>query len=95
MLVFILQLASLAVEAPPVGADDCVSRTSDEVVICGSRRGQSPYRLPRLPERYDAAQIRAEADLIPGVHGRAHVDSVGMPDGYRSNRVMVTISTGF
>lgn len=92
MLAFIL----LAVVAPPTNlVDGCPRDSSGEVVICGARRGESPYRLPRLPERYDPKKIRAEANVIPGVHARAHVDSVTRPDGNQSNRVMVTLSTAF
>lgn len=94
MLAFLL----LAVVAPPPSyADACPARggSSGEVVICGSRPGESPYRLPRLPERYDPKQIRAETNVIPGVHARAHVDTETRPDGYQSNRVMVTLSTSF
>ena len=94
MLAFLL----LAVVAPPSSyADNCPrsGSGSGEVVICGSRPGESPYRLPRLPERYDPRQIRAETNVIPGVHARAHVDTETRPDGYQSNRVMVTLSTSF
>ena len=92
MLAFLL----LAVVAPaPSFTDACPRGAGGEVVICGSRPGESPYRLPRLPERYDPKQIRAEANVIPGVHARAHVDTETRPDGNRSNRVMVTLSTSF
>ena len=92
MLAFLL----LAVLAPPTSfADGCPRNGSGEVVICGSRPGESPYRLPRLPERYDPKKIRAETNVIPGVHARAHVDTETRPDGYQSNRVMVTLSTSF
>ena len=94
MLAFLL----LAVVAPASGfTDGCPVRGSGngEVLICGSRPGESPYRLPRLPERYDPKRIRAETNVMPGVHARAHVDTEIRPDGYQSNRVMVTLSTSF
>jgi hypothetical protein len=91
-----LALLLLAVVAPPSSyADGCPRSGSGEVVICGSRPGESPYRLPRLPERYDPKQIRAETSVIPGVHTQAHVDTVEMPDGNRSNRLMVTFRIPF
>lgn len=90
-----LALLLLAVIAPPAGYTDGCPRSSGEVVICGSRPGESPYRLPRLPERYDPKQIRAETNVMPGVHARAHIQSETRPDGYQSNRVMVTLSTSF
>ena len=92
MLAFLL----LAVVAPaPSYTDACPRGASGEVVICGSRPGENPYRLPRLPERYDPKKIRAETNVIADVHARAHVDTVDMPDGNRSNRLMVTIGIPF
>jgi hypothetical protein len=92
MLAFLL----LAVVAPaPSYTDACPRGSGGEVVICGSRPGESPYRLPRLPERYDPKKIRAETNVIADVHARAHVDTETRPDGYQSNRVMVTLSTSF
>lgn len=93
MMLAFFTLAALSDAAP--AADDCNRSRGDDIVVCGSRTGQNPYRLPKLPERYDAKRIRAETNLIPGVHTRAHVDTVGMPDGYRSNRLMVTFSLPF
>lgn len=94
MLAF-LALAALSAAAPAAAAGDCDRPRGDDIVVCGSRTGQNPYRLPKLPQRYDPKQIRAETGVIPGVKTRAHVDTVGMPDGYRSNRVMVTFSLPF
>ena len=93
MMLAFLTLA--AGTAPAAAADDCNRSRADDIVICGSRTGQNPYRLPKLPQRYDPKQIRAETNVIPGVKTRAHVDTVGMPDGNRSNRAMVTFSLPF
>lgn len=95
MMLAFLQLATLSGAAPAASAADCNRSRGDDIVVCGSRTGQNPYRLPKLPQRYDPKQIRAETSLIPGVQTRAHVDSVNMPDGYRSNRLMVTFSLPF
>ena len=92
-----LALFTLAASAAPAATvDDCNRPRGADIVICGSRTGPSPYRLPKLPDKYEARRIRAETDAIPGVHTRAHVDTVAAtPDGYRSNRVMVTFSLPF
>ena len=92
MIVALLPL--LAQAAVPPAVDPCPGSGPD-IVICGSRPGESPYRMPRLPERYDPKKIRAETNVIAGVHARAHVDAVDMPDGNRSNRLMVTIGIPF
>ena len=31
--------------------DPCPRGSADEIVVCGSRNGQSRYRLPKLPPR--------------------------------------------
>lgn len=80
-------LALTAADVP-----QCRSHDANEVVVCADRKGENPYRLPSLPQKYDPKKIRAETDVIPGVHTRAHVDSPTMPDGRQSNRVMVTFS---
>ena len=66
-----------------------------EIVVCGSGRGESPYRLPKLPREYDEKPLRAETDIMPGVHTRAHVESEQMPDGIVAKRLMVTFSLPF
>jgi hypothetical protein len=94
MMLAFLTLAAGA--APTATNDECNRSGGTDIVICGSRTGESPYRLPRLPQRYDPKQIRAETDAIPGVKTRAHVDTVAATaDGYPSNRVMVTFSLPF
>jgi hypothetical protein len=96
MLALVFGLAALAGRPPPPSsADGCLSRNRDEVVVCGSRSGQNPYRLPKLPDRYDPRQIRAETDVLPGVHTRAHIDTQTRPDGNQDNRLMLTFSTRF
>ena len=87
----LLPLLSVAVAELP----QCRSTDPNAVVVCGERRGESPYRLPTLPQKYEPRKIRAETDAIPGVHTRAHVDSPLMPDGRQSNRLMVTFSLPF
>lgn len=93
-VVFLALTALAGTEAPPPAPEPCVGRNADEVVVCG-RRGDSPYRLPKLPDKYDRKRIRAETELIPGVKTSAHVDTVAMPDGRRSNRAMVTFAIPF
>jgi hypothetical protein len=74
MMLAFLQLAALTSDAPPAApataADDCNRSRGADIVICGSRGGQKPYRLPKLPQRYDPKQIRAETNVIPGVQTR-------------------------
>ena len=97
MLAFLLATASAV--ADPLGVADvlpgkCRSGDSKEVIVCGSREKSRRYRLPQLSQEYDRSAVRAETE-IAGMSVRAHVDSVGLPGGQKSNRVMLTVSTSF
>ena len=74
---------------------DCASSDPREIVVCGPRDGDRQYRLPKLPEKYDRGSIRAETSLAPGVRARAHIDSVELPGGVKSDRFMITVGVGF
>lgn len=74
--------------------DPCPRGSPDEIVVCGSRNGQSRYRLPKLPRADDRKPLRAET-TIAGTHARAHVQSNARPDGLVDKRMMVTFSWPF
>lgn len=74
--------------------DPCPRGSPDEIVVCGSRDRQSPYRLPKLPQIYDPKPLRAETN-IGGGHARAHVESITRPDGLVDKRIMITFSSPF
>lgn len=94
----LLQLAAAAA-APNLdvsaAASDCPKGQAGAVVVCGSRSGQSPYRIPKTANTYGPKPLRAETNAIPRVHTRAHVESERMPDGNVSKRLMVTFSVPF
>lgn len=90
----LLQLAAAAsAQAAPDGG--CGKSDSGEVIVCGNRQDQDRYRLPKLPEKYEGKSIRAETDVIPGVHTRAHVESETMIDGQESKKLLVTFTIPF
>jgi hypothetical protein len=95
MLVALLQLAQATAAAPPVDlhADPCPSHGAD-IVICGSRTGDSPYRLPRLPERYDKKPLRAQT-TIGGAQAAARITSPIRQDGLQDHRIMITFALPF
>lgn len=90
----VLQLAAAA-GAQAVPDEGCGTGDGDEVVVCGTRPGQDRYRLPKLPDKYERKPIRAETDIIPGVHTRAHVESETMVDGQESKKLLFTFSIPF
>lgn len=81
--------------APQPAPPSCRPAAPGEIVVCAQRQGESPYRLPKLPTKYDRKAIRAEADIIPGVHTDAHVEAAGRPDGTVAKRLMVTFKLPF
>jgi hypothetical protein len=74
---------------------DCSRSQAQEFVVCGSRNGQSRYRLPNLPDGYEPKRVRAEGDVVPGVHMRAHVEEDHQAYGFVSKKLLVTFSTPF
>ncbi len=92
-----LVLLQVTAAAPVTGspAESCGQAPRGEILVCGPRTGESPYRLPKLTDKYDGKRIRLETNAIPGVHTRAHADSKTMRDGRVSNRLMVTYSLPF
>lgn len=82
-------------EARAAAQPGCGPTLGSTIVVCGERRGESPYRLPTLPTGYDRKAIRAETTVIPGVDTSVHADSVARPDGYRDQRLMVTFKLPF
>jgi len=87
--------AAAAVSPAQTSADPCARGPNNEIVVCGTRPGESPYRLPELADKYRQKPLRAETDVIPGVHAQAHVQSEKRNDGYVVKRLMLTLSTPF
>lgn len=81
-----------ALNIDPRSIDPCAKPGPDEIVVCGSRSGQSRYRLPKLGHEFDAKRFHPES-VVPG--GRIHVESVTRPDGTRDNRIMITFALPF
>ena len=87
--------AADAASAATVVQQKCDASDASTLVVCGRRDRESPYRLPKLSERYEPPKIRAEAALAKGVQASAGVTSVNLPGGQKSNRAMITIRTAF
>jgi hypothetical protein len=63
--------------------------------VCASREHDSRYRLPKLSQKYERGAFRGETELAPGLHASAHVNSVELPGGAKSKRVLLSIGLGF
>ena len=78
-----------------VTADPCDPRraATDEVVVCGRRDSQSPYRIgpqPDLPQAIPNAEFR----LFDGVGLKLHAEE-GEVGGIPTNRAMVSLKIKF
>jgi hypothetical protein len=51
--------------------------------------------LPKLSQKYERGAFRGETELAPGLHASAHVNSVELPGGAKSKRVLLSIGLGF
>jgi hypothetical protein len=79
-------------------ANRCAEVDPNEILVCGSRGGGSKqYRIQPLPPGYssESGLPSAEMSLGGGATGRVYVESVGMPDGNISKRIMIGIGTKF
>jgi hypothetical protein len=98
-LILVLALAVAGAAEPiDVGAAvraGCGRKMADEIVVCGVGGARSIYRLPEIAREYAPVPIRAERQLAPGVMGSVGVQSVDLPGGHKSQRLMVTIGTRF
>lgn len=78
---------------PPPQRCTAPSGQGGEVVVCGRREGQSPYRIgPQLPT--PPALPDAEFSLGGGVKLKAHAEQ-GEIGGIPTNRAMVTLKIRF
>lgn len=86
--------------APRLGApviDRCAEVDPDEIIVCGSRGGSKQYRIQPLPPGYssESGLPKAEMGLGGQSTGKVYVESVQMPDGNVSKRIMIGIGTKF
>jgi hypothetical protein len=98
MVALLLASTPISAEPPRITAAThvvCVSSDPKEIVVCGSRERDSRCRLPNLSQKYERGAFRAETELAPGLHASAHVDSVDLPGGAKSNRALLSIGIGF
>lgn len=92
-------LLQLAADAPAQVrlTPDCRATRSDEIVVCGDRNARSPYRLPeaRRAERYEQRPLDLSMALGKAGRARGRVSSEILPDGNKSDRVMIDLTFGF
>jgi len=70
-------------ETPPAEtaapSGKCAPHASGEVVVCGSRRGESPYRLPKVPSEQASGPKRAAIQIAPGAELSMYAEKSQLP----------------
>src|SRR6476660_1063473 len=98
LLLSLAEVSASSPETPPEEAatpsSNCAPQASDEVVVCGSRNGPSPYRLPKVATGQADGPRRAAINIAPGVQLSADVGSSEMP-GAQGVALMAKIKIKF
>jgi hypothetical protein len=71
-----------------------VSRADDQVVVCGNRNGESPYRLKQPAQKPRKALPDAQLQIGEGVAIAAETEQADV-GGFTSNRAMVRLKIKF
>lgn len=99
MIIFLMALQALG-SAPPEKVDLTIpkpcgeQRESDEVVVCGSRDGASPYRLKIPMQQSEQALPSARFQISEGVGAAVETEEADV-GGFKSNRAMVRVKIKF
>ena len=72
----------------------CAPQPGEEIVVCAPRNGPDPYRLPKLPDKYETKPLRAETEIAPGVTAGVNVAGSELP-GAEGVGVMVKLKIKF
>jgi hypothetical protein len=94
MMSLFLLLTGASADASAASVQTCARSTSSEILVCGTRKGDSPYRMPKIAKDYGPKPVKAEAQLMPGLVADAHVESQALP-GAISKRAMITLKLKF
>ena len=94
-LFLLLSAAPSAASDPVAPPPSCERPAGNEIVVCGPRPGESPYRMPKIAKDYRKPPLRAETQLAQGVSADAHVESRALPDGNVGKALMMTIKLKF
>ena len=80
----------------PEAARDCGGAGEpDEIVVCGRRPLRNEYPLEEMERRFATKPLVAETDMGGSGKARAYVESVEMPGGQTSKRIMFGIKLPF
>ena len=92
----LLFIASASAAEPAATQLACGPSAPDQITVCGTRNGESPYRLPKTAKDYAPKPLpKAEVHLAEGVTANAHAESQVMPDGKAGKALMLTVKIKF
>lgn len=100
-MLFLLAVAQAMSASPPERVDltvpqPCAARqqSTDEVVVCANRNGESPYRLKQVSTVEEPGIPKAEVGIAEGVSAAANTEAVDV-GGFPSNRIMLGLKIKF
>ena len=73
----------------------CAGQDPSEIVVCGRRPLRNAYPLEEMERKFAAKPFVAETDIGGGATARAYLESVEMPGGQVSKRIMFGIKSKF
>jgi hypothetical protein len=82
-------------EAPATITERCERGVGTEIVVCGRPVDDGRDRLEELTHEFDGRRLRAEAGLGGGTSIGAYAQSVELPGGLTSSRIMITFKLPF
>ncbi len=110
LLLLSVQAAAAPAPAPPTKIDPihfdlarvkpadpvpgCDPAQGSEIVVCGRRRAYA-YPLDKMAKIFEAKPLRAVRDIGGGATADVHVEQGDLPNGMKSNRLMIGIKLPF
>lgn len=82
------------VKPAPDPVPGCGASTAAEIVVCG-RRKPWVYPLDKMAKIYEPKHLTAAKDIGGGATAGIHVEQGDLPNGMKSNRLMIGIKLPF
>jgi hypothetical protein len=81
--------------ADPLRTRGCGRQEADTILVCGRRSSGGAYPMAEMERLFATRPLLAETRLARNLTGDVHVESVALPQGATSNRIMVRLTFPF
>ena len=100
-MLLLLAVAQAVSASPPERVDLTIAQpcreqngSQEEIVVCASRSGESPYRIGKAPPAAGKGIPKAETSVADGVAVAAEMETVDI-GGFPSKRAMIRVKIKF